>query len=98
MKLVIAFICFAVFAGVLYAQEGELKIVMAPRDARPRGTCRRLQARYAPTELKVDTSTLSAGDKKALVKLLEAARVLGSTVHDPALGAQPCPLREVEEG
>ena len=42
-----------------------------------------MQARYAPTELKVDTSKLSAGDKKALLKLLEAARVL-----DPLFMAQ----------
>jgi len=75
MRLVIAFICFAVFAGVLYAQEGELKIVMH-REIPGLADLQKMQARYAPTELKVDTSTLSAGDKKALVKLLEAARVL----------------------
>ncbi|MDP9114803.1 MAG: hypothetical protein M3O20_14135 [Acidobacteriota bacterium] len=36
----------------------------------------RMIARFAPAELKVDTSGLAAGDKQALEKLLEAARVL----------------------
>ena len=33
-------------------------------------------ARFAPTDMKVDITTLSAGDKKALVKLVEAAHVM----------------------
>lgn len=37
---------------------------------------KKMTARFAPTELKVDTSALSAGDKKALAKLVEAARVI----------------------
>lgn len=36
----------------------------------------RMIARFAPAELKVDTSRLSAGDKQALARLIEAARVL----------------------
>jgi len=35
-----------------------------------------MSARFAPVEMRVDTSALSAGDQKALVKLLEAARVV----------------------
>ncbi len=35
-------------------------------------------ARFAPAELKVNTSALSAGDKQALQKLIEAARVIDS--------------------
>src|SRR4051812_16847680 len=38
----------------------------------------RMIARFAPAELKVNTSALSAGDKQALQKLLEAARVIDS--------------------
>jgi hypothetical protein len=38
----------------------------------------RMIARFAPAELKVDTSGLSAGDKQALQKLLEAAKVIDS--------------------
>ncbi len=36
----------------------------------------KMAARFAPTELKVDTSSLSAGDRKALVKLIQAARIM----------------------
>ncbi len=36
----------------------------------------RMIARFAPAELKVDTSGLAAGDKQALQKLIEAARVI----------------------
>jgi hypothetical protein len=37
---------------------------------------KRMAARFAPTPLQVDTSDLSASDKQALVKLIEAAKVL----------------------
>ena len=33
-------------------------------------------ARFKPTDLRVDVSKLSAGDRQALPKLIEAARVL----------------------
>jgi len=36
-------------------------------------------ARFQPTELRVDVSKLSAGDRQALGKLIEAARVLNDT-------------------
>ena len=39
---------------------------------------KQMAARFAPTELKVDTSKLSAGDQKALVKLIEASRLIDS--------------------
>jgi hypothetical protein len=35
-----------------------------------------MAARFAPTPLEVDTSALSAGDKQALVKLIEASRIV----------------------
>ncbi len=38
----------------------------------------RMIARFAPAELKVDTSGLAAGDKLALQKLIDAARVIDS--------------------
>src|SRR5438270_13566790 len=75
MRFVVAAICFAIFVGVLYAQEGQLQITLQ-REIPNLPELQKMQARYAPTELKVDTSHLSAADKKALVKLLEAARVL----------------------
>jgi Peptidase family M49 len=36
----------------------------------------KMAARFAPTPLRVDTSMLSAGDRQAIVKLIEAARIL----------------------
>jgi hypothetical protein len=36
----------------------------------------RMASRFAPTPLRVDTSKLSSGDRQALVKLIEAARIL----------------------
>ncbi len=36
----------------------------------------RMASRFAPTPLRVDTSRLSSGDRQALVKLIEAARIL----------------------
>ncbi|HEY6273658.1 MAG TPA: hypothetical protein VIX19_16885 [Terriglobales bacterium] len=38
----------------------------------------RMASRFAPTPLEVDTSTLSAGDKQALVKLIEASRIVNT--------------------
>src|SRR6185312_13087071 len=38
----------------------------------------KMAARFAPTRLLVDTSVLSAGDKQALVKLIEAARIVNT--------------------
>ncbi len=37
---------------------------------------KRMMARFATTDLRVDTSALSAGDRKALPKLIEAARIV----------------------
>src|SRR5271167_109280 len=41
-----------------------------------------MAARFAPTELRVDTASLSPGDQKALVKLIEAGRVLNEIFMD----------------
>src|SRR5262245_4473138 len=38
----------------------------------------RMAARFAPTPLAVDTSNLSAGDKQALVKVIQAARIVNT--------------------
>ncbi|HKD45686.1 MAG TPA: hypothetical protein VKD24_08510 [Candidatus Angelobacter sp.] len=39
---------------------------------------KRMAERFAPTPLSVDTSSLSAGDKQALVKLIQAARIVNT--------------------
>ena len=36
----------------------------------------RMSSRFAPTEIRVDTSHLSAGDRSALAELVRAARIL----------------------
>jgi hypothetical protein len=36
----------------------------------------KMTARFAPTQIRVDASKLSSGDQRALVKLIEAARIL----------------------
>src|SRR5450755_2523558 len=36
----------------------------------------KMTARFAPTTLRVDTSRLSSGDRQALVKLIEAGRIM----------------------
>jgi hypothetical protein len=41
-----------------------------------RAQLQKMTARFAPTELDVDISNLSEGDRKALVKLVEAARII----------------------
>jgi Peptidase family M49 len=40
------------------------------------GQLRKMTARFAPTPLRVDTSKLSSGDRQALVKLIEAGRIM----------------------
>ena len=42
----------------------------------------KMAARFAPTELRVDTASLSSGDQKALVKLIEAGRVMNEIFLD----------------
>jgi len=43
---------------------------------------KQMSARFAPVPLRVDTSVLSAGDRQALAKLIEAARILNFTFMD----------------
>lgn len=40
------------------------------------GQLEKMTSRFAPTPIRVDTSSLSSGDRQALVKLVEAARIL----------------------
>ena len=47
---------------------------------------KQMNARFAPVNLKYDTSRLSVGDQKALAKLVEAARVLNFIFMDQLWG------------
>ena len=42
----------------------------------------KMTARFAPAEMRVDTAALSPGDQKALVKLIEASRVINEIFMD----------------
>jgi hypothetical protein len=67
-----AYLIFALFLGVtgipVKAQKNEALPDLAQLE--------KLASRFAPTPLRVDTSRLSSGDRLALVKLIEAARIL----------------------
>ncbi|MEO5924377.1 MAG: hypothetical protein ABIR70_11175 [Bryobacteraceae bacterium] len=51
------------------------------------------QARFAPVELKLDTSTLDAGDQQALAKLVEAAKVIDELYRNEQVWAGNKELR-----
>lgn len=56
-----------------------------------------MSARFAPTQMRVDTSRLSAGDQKALVKLIEAARVLNSIYMTQLWSGDPALYRRLQQ-
>src|SRR5271165_5570556 len=58
--------------GPVVASAGEQLATNVPDLAQ----LQKMTARFAPTELNVDISNLSEGDRKALVKLVEAARII----------------------
>ena len=42
----------------------------------------KMTSRFAPTPLRVDPSSLSPGDREALIKLLEASRLLSTCTSE----------------
>lgn len=54
----------------------------------------KMQARFAPVELSVDTSSLSPEDQQALAKLVQAARVIDELFRDEQVWAGNKTLRE----
>ncbi len=62
---------FEVFAISARAQNKESKYPDAAQ-------LRAMTSRFVPTPIKVNTSELSAGDRKSLVKLIQAARILNT--------------------
>ena len=67
--LILVSLVFLLGTTILSAQEMATKV---PDLAQ----LQKMTARFAPTELKVDISALSEGDRKALAKLIEAARLI----------------------
>ena len=78
MKLTVCFMCLGLFAMLspsTLAQKSKKQVVASlPTLAQ----LTEMTSRFAPTPLRVDTSSLSAGDKQALAKLIEAARILNN--------------------
>ena len=66
MKLIFILLILGIPAGVAAAQTA------APNQAQ----LAKMASRFATSPMRVDVSALSSGDRQALVKLLEAARVL----------------------
>ncbi len=71
MKHLILLALLIIFGSVL-ASAGEQLATKIPDLAQ----LQKMTARFAPTDLNVDISSLSEGDRKALVKLVEAARLI----------------------
>ncbi len=71
--VVFGFILTGAANTLMHAQQSKSrKTASAPGIAQ----LQQMTARFAPTPLRVDTSTLSSTDRQALVKLIEAARLL----------------------
>ena len=64
--------CFILVLGVTSIRANAQKTGTQPDLAQ----LEKMASRFAPTPLRVDTSKLSSGDRQALVKLIEAARIL----------------------
>ena len=73
MKLASYFL-WVLLLGVLNIPAGAQKKSSAP--APGLAELEKMAARFAPTPIRVDTSKLSSGDRQALVKLIEASRIL----------------------
>jgi hypothetical protein len=58
---------------------------------------KRMAARFAPTPLEVDTSALSAGDKQALVKLIEASHVVNHIFMEQLWSGNPALYHKLQQ-
>lgn len=72
---------FVLAAVITMAQSEPKKTAATPSEESPLANAttadlKKMAARFAPTELKVDVSRLTPGDRKALVLLIQAARIL----------------------
>ncbi len=57
---------------------------------------KRMAARFAPTEYQVDLSSLSAGDRRALAKLIQAARVVDDIYLEQKWSGYPATWKELQ--
>jgi Peptidase family M49 len=70
--VLIVFFVFAIIPAGAQKSKGRKTSTSTPGLAQ----LEKMTARFAPTTLRVDTSKLSAGDRQALVKLIEAGRIM----------------------
>ena len=63
----------------------------------PQAELQHMAARFAPVPLRVDTSKLSAGDRAALVKLIEAGRVVNRIFLQQLWGGSQALLSRLEQ-
>jgi Peptidase family M49 len=70
MRTIQVFSCVLLLAGLSLAQAREANHVPNLKELTE------MTARFSPTPIRVDTTRLSPGDKKALAKLVQAARLL----------------------
>ncbi len=71
MKFIL-FLALIMIVGSVMASAGEQLATKVPDLAQ----LQKMTARFAPTEFNVDISSFPNGDRKALVKLVEAARLI----------------------
>src|SRR5437588_225194 len=71
MKLT-TYLCFVILLGVTSIPVRAQKNQAMPDVAQ----LEKMSSRFAPTPLRVDTAKLSSGDHQALIKLIQAARIL----------------------
>jgi hypothetical protein len=78
-----------------------LLAVAGARASEPQGASladlQRMIARFAPTEIRVDTSALSPSDQKALVKLIEASRIVNTIFLTQLWSGNPALMARLEK-
>ena len=72
MRWISSFVAGLVLLGVIVGSTAPVKQAPIPDLEQ----LEKMAARFVPTQIRVDTSKLSSGDQQALVKLIEAARIL----------------------
>src|SRR5580693_4825576 len=75
----LAYAALIILSGVaaIPAQAQRSKVVRKTSSSAPGlAELQKMTARFAPTTLRVDTSKLSSADRQALVKLIEAGRIM----------------------
>ena len=78
MKLLASLALIVLFGGALVPAHSQKSKAKTKKTTTAPGLAQlqKMTARFAPTTLRVDTSKLSSGDQQALIKLIEAGRIM----------------------